>query len=583
MLEHKRNHSQKIRTVLIRCFDKQVAIDIAMDKSVADLLNKLREHPATPNSQQLVALKTVSNSITMDYMLSVPEERAQLPIHKLKQEALIAVYRQNAHKSIFSLLDFTFERCIGKGGTSEVYLVRHQVSGRLFALKMIKKQYITDCRRLEQILREKKILSQVLNHSKFIIPLYATFATKDHLCFLMEYSAGGEMFYHLQNYRFTDEEARAYICEVICALEELHQHRVLYRDLKPENILIDLRGHIQLTDFGLSKLDLSEEQLTNSFCGSPEYMPPEIVNRQGYSYPADFYTLGCLLYELLLGLPPHYSQNTEEIFHKIQNEDISFPEDLSGDVMQLLQSLLNKNIAQRIHDFATLKKNSWFSNVDWQAVKQKKSNQMPIFIDIYETHIHQEFLKIDVTDLNNKNEQGELSSSEDLFDFFNYVNESYKDIFQLKQKMRVQSDHLIDKKLLQISQSTTKKKNLQLNLNEIEKQFSKTQTQKQSLTPQSIMPLSLLRKSFQQMMKEKPRKSQDNHPTLSTVLSDRPIIDRNYIQKMLQTQTSKKKPQSPQHNELSWRPPQVKRGSSSSTHLKSSISQRGQSSTRKQK
>jgi serum/glucocorticoid-regulated kinase 2 len=112
---------------------------------------------------------------------------------------------------------------------------------------------------------------------RFIVRLVATFACKDYLCFLMEYSPGGELFFHLQNNRFSEDEVRVYFAEVVCAVQDLHLNKVLYRDLKPENILIDLDGHLNLTDFGLSRVGLEDEQLTYSFCGSPEYMPPEIV------------------------------------------------------------------------------------------------------------------------------------------------------------------------------------------------------------------------------------------------------------------------------------------------------------------
>ncbi|KAM3138675.1 hypothetical protein pb186bvf_009239 [Paramecium bursaria] len=585
----------RARQFNIKLHEKHLVIEISPEKTLQDLFNKVREHPQTPYPEKLVCLRTLQGSLTLDYILSIPEERSNLLVQKLKSnEWLQGVYKENGVAEL-SIRAFNFERCIGKGGTSEVYLVRHKISARLFALKMIKKQYITDCRRLEQVLREKKILTQVLNKSKFIIPLYATFATKDYLCFLMEYSPGGEMFYHLQTYRFTEDETKQYISEVICALEELHNHKVLYRDLKPENILIDLRGHIQLTDFGLSKLDLENDQTTNSFCGSPEYMPPEIVNRIGYSYPADFYTLGCLLYELLCGLPPHYSQNTEDIFAKIQNEEVTYPEEISDKVLGLLEQLLHKEVAKRITDFETLKQHEWFSEVDWELVKNK-AYQMPIFIDIYENSIHHEFLNIDVKEVNVKNQNGELESVEDLFDFFTYSNEEHKELFIHKApKIRVQSDHLMEKKRTQTSLS--KKKNLQLNMietltTENQTKIGVSRTQKNCLTPTNIMPLSMLRKSFQNLIQKtgqqfsQQRQSQD---TLSTVLSERPIIDKNYIARMLSQLSAKnsnsQKHTSPQNNNETWRPQHLKRIQSSSTHMKqqfSQISQRGSSSNRKQ-
>ncbi|CAD8156679.1 unnamed protein product [Paramecium octaurelia] len=615
------------RAINLKLQDKLILIEMPSNANLSDLYKRIKEHPLTPNPNQLIGLKTVSGALTLDYILSRPEDRSSFPLNKLKQnEWLIGIYKQQTGQ--LSLKDFVFEKCIGKGGTSEVYLIRHKGNARLYALKMIKKHYITDCRRLEQVLREKKILSNVLNQSPFIVPLYATFATREHLCFLMEYSPGGEMFFHLQNYRFTEDEAKKYFCEVICTLEELHKHKVLYRDLKPENILIDIRGHIQLTDFGLSKLDLMNEDVTHSFCGSPEYMPPEIVSRQGYSYPADFYTLGCLLHELLLGLPPHYSQNTDEIFQKIINEELELPEDLTEEVTELLIDLLEKDVSKRIKDFKVLKKYQWLSDVNWEAIKNKQI-EMPIEIDIYETHIHGEFLKVDVAEFNQRNETGDLKPQDDLFEFFNYINPLHQDQFLLESKQqnvknRASSDLVVEKKqklVLNEKQSNVNpnqfkksnsvkqslksassprinnqffnsghhstqnspKKHLQLNLQDIDNQLSmKTPKQPKSLTgtTPTAATLALLRKSFQTLLKKAPSlRNQDNHPTLRTLLSERSLMDRNYInhinynqiQKIMQLQHS-----SPTNREISsQRPPQQlqKRISSTSTHLKSQLSQ----------
>lgn len=127
------------------------------------------------------------------------------------------------------------------------------------------------------------------------------------------------MFFHLQQGRFNEQEAKFFFTEIVLCIEYLHENRILYRDLKPENILLDIDGHIKLTDFGLCKLGLEANELTQSYCGSPEYMAPEVVTRTGHSYEVDFYTLGALLHELVLGLPPFYSRDPEEMINNILN------------------------------------------------------------------------------------------------------------------------------------------------------------------------------------------------------------------------------------------------------------------------
>ena len=152
----------------------------------------------------------------------------------------------------------------------------------------------------------------------FLLKLEYAFETKDYLAFAMEYCSGGELFFHLRKVkRMSEEMARFYFWEICLAIEYLHNRGIIYRDIKPENIFLDHEGHIRIGDFGLSKPDMDTNELTYSFCGSPEYMPPEIILKTGHTYTVDYYCMGALLYELVTGLPPYYSTNHDDIYESL--------------------------------------------------------------------------------------------------------------------------------------------------------------------------------------------------------------------------------------------------------------------------
>jgi len=202
--------------------------------------------------------------------------------------------------------DFTIRRPIGVGGFSTVIEVRKNSSGKIYAMKMIKKEMIEKKDKVKQIMMERRILEIVKFSST--IKLHWAFKSKDYLHMVLDFCPGGELFYHLVKFgKFSEWIAKFYFCEVLLALEYLHEKNIVYRDLKPENILLDLEGHVVLTDFGLSKDNFKHNDLSYSFCGSPEYMSPEMLSENGHGRMNDIYSLGCLLYEFLCGLPPFYS------------------------------------------------------------------------------------------------------------------------------------------------------------------------------------------------------------------------------------------------------------------------------------
>ncbi|KAH8680621.1 kinase-like domain-containing protein [Xylariales sp. PMI_506] len=271
--------------------------------------------------------------------------------------------------------DFELLKVVGKGSFGKVMQVRKKDTSRIYALKTIRKAHIISRSEVAHTLAERSVLAQINN--PFIVPLKFTFQSPEKLYFVLAFVNGGELFYHLQKeQRFDVNRARFYTAELLCALECLHGFNVIYRDLKPENILIDYQGHIALCDFGLCKLDMKDEDRTNTFCGTPEYLAPELLMGQGYNKTVDWWTLGVLLYEMLTGLPPFYDENTNEMYRKILSEPLHFPgpEIVPPAAKDLLTKLLNRNPEERlgVNGSAEIKAHPFFHAIDWRKLLQRK-------------------------------------------------------------------------------------------------------------------------------------------------------------------------------------------------------------------
>ena len=194
---------------------------------------------------------------------------------------------------------------------------------------------------------------------------------------VIDFCPGGELFYHLRRLgRMTEEQARFYISEILLGLEYLHCKGIIYRDLKPENIILDVDGHVKITDFGLSKQNLKQRDRTFSFCGSPEYMSPEMLIEKGHGKEVDFYSLGALLYEMLTGLPPYYNIDKSVMYKNILQNQLEVPSYFSRAAKDLILSLLVKNPENRLgtkEGAIEIKKHPWFRSVSWRKVIEKKT------------------------------------------------------------------------------------------------------------------------------------------------------------------------------------------------------------------
>ncbi|XP_036759632.1 serine/threonine-protein kinase Sgk1 isoform X5 [Manis pentadactyla] len=271
--------------------------------------------------------------------------------------------------------DFHFLKVIGKGSFGKVLLARHKAEEAFYAVKVLQKKAILKKKEEKHIMSERNVLLKNVKHP-FLVGLHFSFQTADKLYFVLDYINGGELFYHLQRERcFLEPRARFYAAEIASALGYLHSLNIVYRDLKPENILLDSQGHIVLTDFGLCKENIEHNGTTSTFCGTPEYLAPEVLHKQPYDRTVDWWCLGAVLYEMLYGLPPFYSRNTAEMYDNILNKPLQLKPNITNSARHLLECLLQKDRTKRLgakDDFMEIKNHVFFSLINWDDLINKK-------------------------------------------------------------------------------------------------------------------------------------------------------------------------------------------------------------------
>ena len=262
-----------------------------------------------------------------------------------------------------------------------MYLVQKINTKEKFAMKVLRKERIMGQNLLKYAIAERNVLS--LSNHPFIVKLNFAFQTSTKLFLILEYCPNGDLAKHLLfEKRFSEERAKFYICEVLLALENLHQRDIIFRDLKPDNVVLDSEGHCKLTDFGLSKEGINENQITNSFCGSIAYLAPEMLKKQGHGKAVDWYLLGVLLYEMLVGITPFFTNRKEDIFHNIEFGELKIPEFIREDTASLLRGLLQKDPWKRlgggIKDAMEIKQHPYFKDVNWDDVYNKRIRPPPV-------------------------------------------------------------------------------------------------------------------------------------------------------------------------------------------------------------
>nr|QWX95814.1 SGK-related kinase [Strongyloides stercoralis] len=322
--------------------------------------------------------------------------------------------------------DFDIIKTIGKGSFGMVFLVQHKKNHKIYAMKVLKKEQIKKRNEVKRVMAERNVLKANINHP-FLVSLHYSFQTKHKLYFILDYLNGGELFFHLQKERsFSETRSRFYAANIASALGYLHKNNIIYRDLKPENLLLDKYGYVVITDFGLCKEGLNKNDRTDTFCGTPEYLAPEVILKQSYNYTVDWWCLGVVLYEMIFTLPPFYSRNVEEMYNNVVNEPLYIPATGSAISKNILTNLLQKNPSQRLgakKDFEEIKNHPFFMPIDWDKLLEReiKAPYIPKLKDEYDvSNIDTEFTSIS-PNISSLIPQGCLAQSCKDLDFINFT------------------------------------------------------------------------------------------------------------------------------------------------------------------
>jgi len=270
-----------------------------------------------------------------------------------------------------TVASFDFLTVIGQGSFGKVVQVRQKGTGDIFAMKILNKQNIVARGEVEHTRAEKNILMKITH--PFLMKLHYSFQDADNLYLVMDFINGGELFFHLQNERrFDNERARFYTAEICLAIAHLHAAGIIYRDLKPENLLIDTAGHIKVTDFGLSKEGLQDDARTRTFCGTPEYLAPEVLENKAYTKAVDWWSVGTLIFEMLTGLPPFYCEDVQKMYSLKLNSELAIPDHIEPEAADLIRMFLDRNPETRLTEIEAIKRHSWFDGINWDHLIRKE-------------------------------------------------------------------------------------------------------------------------------------------------------------------------------------------------------------------
>ncbi|BET00439.1 Protein kinase C terminal domain [Nesidiocoris tenuis] len=293
-------------------------------------------------------------------------------------------YRDSAYESKrqsqfagISMDNFRLLSVLGRGHFGKVILSQYKNTGEYFAIKALKKGDIIARDEVESLLSEKRIfeVANTMRHP-FLVNLFACFQTEAHVCFVMEYAAGGDLMMHIHADVFNQPRAVFYAACVVLGLQYLHENNIIYRDLKLDNLLLDTDGYVKIADFGLCKEGMGFGDRTGTFCGTPEFLAPEVLTETSYTRAVDWWGLGVLIFEMLVGESPFPGDDEEEVFDSIVNEEVRYPRFLSFESIAIMRRLLRKNPSRRLgsseRDAEDVKVQSFFLKINWEDLLMRR-------------------------------------------------------------------------------------------------------------------------------------------------------------------------------------------------------------------
>ena len=273
--------------------------------------------------------------------------------------------------------DFEPIKLLGRGSFGEVILVRLKANKKVYAMKILSKSLLKIKKQQIHTKTERDLMVKI--NCPFIVNIKSAFQDNSKLYIVSEFMQGGDMFYHLHDGQiviFNNEKTKFYILELVLAIEFLHKNNMVYRDLKPENILLDSKGHVKLTDFGLSKILEDEDDKAYTICGTPQYLAPEVLLKKGYDKVVDWWSLGCVMFEMLSGRLPFPIKRGIKLSPKLYEKDVDFPRSITKEAKDLIQRLLvvdpMKRLGQGLNGSEDIKNHPFFKGVNWIDAWKKK-------------------------------------------------------------------------------------------------------------------------------------------------------------------------------------------------------------------
>ncbi|XP_018338146.1 PREDICTED: serine/threonine-protein kinase N isoform X1 [Trachymyrmex septentrionalis] len=305
-------------------------------------------------------------------VVEFPEDEVvyEMPVRPLQYRDSAYESRRHSQLTGMTLENFRLLSVLGRGHFGKVILSQYRNTGEYFAIKALKKGDIIARDEVESLLSEKRIF-EVANTTRhpFLVNLFACFQTEAHVCFVMEYAAGGDLMMHIHADVFGEPRAVFYSACVVLGLQYLHENRIIYRDLKLDNLLLDTEGYVKIADFGLCKEGMGFGDRTGTFCGTPEFLAPEVLTETSYTRAVDWWGLGVLIFEMLVGESPFPGDDEEEVFDSIVNDEVRYPRFLSLEAIAIMRRLLRKNPERRLgsseRDAEDVKKQAFFRHIAW--------------------------------------------------------------------------------------------------------------------------------------------------------------------------------------------------------------------------
>ncbi|XP_058241352.1 protein kinase C epsilon type [Hemibagrus wyckioides] len=345
--------------------------------------DRSKSAPTSPCDQDIKDLENIRKALSFDHRgEELKAEPASSPSEGRGAEETGEGRENGEVKTLqskrMSLEDFSFIKVLGKGSFGKVMLAELRGTDEVYAVKVLKKDVILQDDDVDCTLTEKRILALARKHP-YLTQLFCCFQTKDRLFFVMEYVNGGDLMFQIQRSRKFDEaRSRFYAAEVTSALMFLHRNGVIYRDLKLDNILLDAEGHCKLADFGMCKEGILDGITTTTFCGTPDYIAPEILQELEYGPSVDWWALGVLMYEMMAGQPPFEADNEDDLFESILHDDVLYPVWLSKEAVSILKAFMTKSPNKRLGCVVSqgleeaIKVHPFFKEIDWVLLEQRK-------------------------------------------------------------------------------------------------------------------------------------------------------------------------------------------------------------------